>query len=183
MERGHLGPMRLDDIRRVAAALDIRIDLAPRWRAGDLDRLLNARHSELHELVARWFADELPEWVLAPEVSFSIYGERGVIDILAWHEPTRSLLVIELKTAIADVNDLLGTFDRKKRLATQVAQERGWNARTVSTWLIVSDTRTNRRRLDAHMALIRNAFPDGTWAARRWLRKPNGEIAALTVWR
>ena len=40
-----------------------------RWRAGDLDRLLNARHSELHELVARWFADQLPEWVLTPEVS------------------------------------------------------------------------------------------------------------------
>ena len=39
----------------------------------------------------------------------------GVIDVLAWHEPTRSLLVIELKPAIADVNALLGTFDRKQR--------------------------------------------------------------------
>ena len=121
--------------------------------------MLNARHSELHELVARWFAEELPEWVLAPEVSFAIYGERGVIDILAWHEPTRSLLVIELKTAIADVNELLGTMDRKKRLAAQVARDRGWDPLTVSQWLIVADTRTNRRRLDAHMTVIRNAFP------------------------
>ena len=182
LERGHLGPMRLDDIRRVAAALDIRIDIYGRWRAGDLDRLLNAKHSELHELVALWFADELPEWVLAPEVSFSIYGERGVIDILAWHEPTRSLLVIELKTAIADVNEMLGTFDRKKRLAAQVARERGWEPMTVSAWLIVSDTRTNRRRHDAHMAAIRNALPDGTWAIRRWLRRPKEAIAAVTVW-
>jgi hypothetical protein len=174
--------MRLDDVRRVAAVLDIRIDLYARWRAGDLDRLLNAKHSELHELVARWFADELPEWVLAPEVSFSIYGERGVIDILAWHERTGSLLVIELKTAIADVNELLGTMDRKKRLAAQVASERGWNAKTVSTWLIVADTRTNRRRLDAHMAVIRNAMPDGTWAIRRWLRRPRETLAAVTVW-
>ena len=183
MERGHLGPMRLDDIRRVAAALDIRIDIYGRWRAGDLDRLLSARHSELHELVARWFADELPEWVLAPEVSFSIYGERGVIDILAWHEATRSLLVIELKTAIADVNELLGTFDRKQRLAAQVARDRGWDAKTVSAWLIVADTRTNRRRLDAHMTVIRNAYPVGTWAIRRWLRRPKEAIAAVTVWR
>ena len=182
IERGHIGSMRLDDVRRVAAALDIRIDLYARWRAGDLDRLLNAKHSELHELVARWFADELPEWVLAPEVSFSIYGERGVIDILAWHERTGSLLVIELKTAIADVNELLGTMDRKKRLAAQVASERGWNAKTVSTWLIVADTRTNRRRLDAHMAVIRNAMPDGTWAIRRWLRRPRETLAAVTVW-
>jgi len=56
--------------------------------------------------------------------------------------------VIELKTAIADVNELLGTADRKRRLAAQVARERGWDPRTVSQWLIVADTRTNRRRLD-----------------------------------
>jgi transcriptional regulator with XRE-family HTH domain len=182
IERGHMDTVSLRILRRVAGALDIRIDLTARWRAGDLDRLLNARHSELHELVARWFADQLPDWVLAPEVSFSVYGERGVIDILAWHERTGSLLVIELKTAIADVNELLGTMDRKKRLAAQVARERGWHAKSVSAWLIVADTRTNRRRLDAHMAVIRNAFPDGTWAVRRWLRRPREAIAAVTVW-
>ena len=65
-------------------------------------------------------------------VASAIYGERGVIDILAWHQKTGSLLVIELKTAVADVNELLGTMDRKQRLAAQVAHERGWNARTVS---------------------------------------------------
>jgi transcriptional regulator with XRE-family HTH domain len=182
IERGHMDTVSLRILRRVAAALDVRIDLTPRWRAGDLDRLLNARHSELHELVARWFADELPDWVLAPEVSFSIYGERGVIDILAWHEKTGSLLVIELKTAIADVNELLGTMNRKKRLAAQVARERGWDAKAVSTWLIVADTRTNRRRLDAHMTVIRNAMPEGMWAMRRWLRRPQEAIAAVTVW-
>lgn len=183
MERGHIGSMPLDKVRRVAAALDIRIDVYARWRAGDLDRLLNAKHSELHELVARWFAEELPDWVLSPEVSFAIYGERGVIDILAWHEPTRSLLVIELKTAIADVNELLGTADRKRRLASRVARERGWNPRTVSAWLIVAEGRTNRRRLEAHRTVIRNAFPAGTLAMRRWLRKPHGAIAAVTTWR
>ena len=43
-------------IRAIAGELDIRVDLVPRWRSGDLDRLLNRRHSTLHELVARWFA-------------------------------------------------------------------------------------------------------------------------------
>ena len=46
--------------------------------------------------------------MLAPEVSFSIYGERGVIDILAWHPGRRALLIIELKTDIVDVNELVG---------------------------------------------------------------------------
>ena len=53
----------------------------------------------------------------------------------------------------------------------------------MSAWLIVADTRTNRRRLDAHMTVIRNAYPVGTWAIRRWLRRPTEAIAAVTVWR
>lgn len=182
LERGHVDSVALRTVRRVAAALDIRIDLTPRWRAGDLDRLLNARHSELHELVARWFGARLPEWILAPEVSFSIFGERGVIDILAWHAPTRSLLVIELKTAIADVNELAGTADRKRRLATRVARERGWNAATTSLWLIVTETSTNRRRIAAHRAMLSGLLPSDGRAMRRWLAAPKGAIAALSFW-
>jgi len=41
-----------------------------------------------------------------------VYGERGVIDILCFHSPTGSLLVIELKTEIVDVQDLVGGVDR-----------------------------------------------------------------------
>ena len=49
-------------------------------------------------------------------MSFSIFGERGVIDVAAWNAEHRALLVIELKTDIVDVNELVGTFDRKVRL-------------------------------------------------------------------
>ena len=72
-ERGHIDTLSLRTIRAIAAALDVRVDLTPRWRAGDLDRLLNARHSGLHELVARHLAD-LPDWVAQPEVSFAFYA-------------------------------------------------------------------------------------------------------------
>ncbi|MEA2632936.1 MAG: hypothetical protein QOE66_3155, partial [Chloroflexota bacterium] len=73
------------------------------------------------------FRDQLPGWILAPEVSFAIYGERRVIDILAWHPGRRALLLIELKTELVDMNELLGTLDRKRRLARRIAQERGWD--------------------------------------------------------
>lgn len=182
MERGHLGPQSLDDIRAVAAALDMRIDLVARWRAGDLDRLLNSGHSALHESVARMFRDKVPAWVLAPEVSFAIYGERGVIDILAWHPGRRALLVIELKTDLADMNELMGTFDRKRRLARRIALERGWDPLTVSAWLIVVDSRTNRRRVGAHEAMLRGALPDDGRAIARWLRDPSRAVAALSFW-
>src|SRR6187455_1819148 len=82
LERGHLDTLSIGVVRHVAAELDVRVDLLARWRAGDLDRLLNAGHSALHESVAAWFKDTFPAWELAPEVSFNIYGERGVVDIV-----------------------------------------------------------------------------------------------------
>lgn len=182
LERGHAGPMSIDGVRAVAGALDVRVDLVPRWRAGDLDRLLNARHSSLHESVARWFRDGLPAWTLVPEVSFAIYADRGVIDILGWHPGRRAVLVIELKTDVADVNELVGTLDRKRRVAATVALGRGWDPISVSAWLIVADGRTNRRRLDAHDAMLRGALPDGRPAVRRWLVDPVGSVGAMSFW-
>lgn len=183
LERGHPGSLSLDTIRRIAATLDIRVDLIARWRAGDLDRLVNARHSGLHEVVAAAFKTRLPDWVLAPEASFSIFGERGAIDLLAWHPGCRALLVIELKTDIADVNELLGTFDRKLRLAAQIAEPRGWDALTVSGWVIVAPGRTNRERIAAHGAMLRAAFPTDGRGVGGWLRTPVGRISALSMWR
>jgi len=183
IERGHMDALALKTIRRIAAALDVRVDLTPRWRAGELDRLLNAKHSQLHEAVARWFGDELPAWVLRPEVSFAIYVERGVIDIVAWHAASRSLLVIELKTDIVDVNELIGTLDRKRRLAPQIVAPFGWVPNTVSVWLVVAEGRTNRRRIAAHEAMLRAAFPADGRTIGSWLHDPAGEIAALSLWR
>jgi len=182
VERGHFDSLSLRTIRATAAALDIRLDLLPRWRGGDLDRMLNARHSALHESIAVAFRRDLPEWTLAPEVSFSIWGERGVIDLLAWHSVRRALLVTELKTDISDANELVGTVDRKRRLAAQIARERDWDPASVSVWIVVSGSRTNRRRVAAHSAMLRAAFPADGRSIRAWLREPNRPIAALSMW-
>ena len=85
----------------------MRVELVARWRGGDLDRMVNARHAALHEAVALLFARH-SGWTTAPEVSFSIYGERGAIDVLAWHAARRALLVVELKSEIVDVQGMLG---------------------------------------------------------------------------
>jgi transcriptional regulator with XRE-family HTH domain len=182
IERGHLDTLSLQLVRSVAAAIDVRVELVARWRAGDLDRLLSARHSALHDSVATWFRDAMPGWELAPEVSFSIYGERGVIDIVAWHAGRRALLIIELKTDIADVNELIGTFDRKRRLAAKAVHDRGWIPATVSGWVIVAPGRTNRARIAAHGAMLRAAFPADGRSIRAWLTDPAGAIVALSSW-
>jgi transcriptional regulator with XRE-family HTH domain len=182
IERGHIRSLTVATIQEVASELDVRIDLVPRWRSGDLDRLLNRRHSTLHELVARWFGEVVPDWVLAPEVSYSIYGERGVIDILAWHPGRRALIIIELKTDIVDVNDIAGQADRRRRLARTIVAERGWEPATVSVWVVVAPSRTNRRRVAAHEAMLRAAFPMDGRGIRAWLRHPVAAVAALSFW-
>ncbi len=182
IERGHLETVTLDTIRSVAGALDIRVDIIPRWRAGDLDRLMNAGHAALHEAVARHLGT-LAGWEFAPEVSFAIYRERGVIDILAFHRPTGSLLVIELKTDLADLSELVGTLDRKQRLAGQIAAERGWVVRgRPSVWLVVADGHTNRHRVATFGAMLRAAYPLDGRSIGRWLQNPVGSIACLSFW-
>jgi transcriptional regulator with XRE-family HTH domain len=182
LERGQIGKVQLDTLRRVLAALDVRLDLLPRWRGGELDRLLNARHSALHEDVSRWLAKRHSRWVVAPEVSFSIQGERGIVDMLLWHPARRAVAVIELKTDIVDVNELLGTHDRKRRLARRIAAERGWPAELVGSAVIVADGRTNRRRVEAHEAMTRNSLPDDGRRLRAWLGDPSSGCDARLFW-
>ena len=178
IERGHIARVTIETLREVAAVLDIRIDVVARWRGGELDRLLNSRHSSLGNAVASWL--RRLGWEVAPEVSFAISGERGWIDLLAWHAPTQTLLMIELKTEIVDLQDLLGVVDRKTRLAARIARDRGWIAATVASWVVVAEGPTNRRRVAAHQVLLRTALPADGRTMRRWLRSPSGRVAALS---
>ena len=181
VERGLLDGVTVGTLIKIGAALDVRLEIVANWRGGDLDRLLHAGHSALHESVAVHLAS-VPGWVFAPEVSFAIRGERGVIDVLAWHAATRSLLVNELKTEIADVQEMVGTLDRKRRLAGWIGAERGWRPLTVSSWLIVVEGSTNRRRAAAHRTMLHAAYPSDGHTMRSWLLRPAGSIAALSFW-
>ena len=179
IERGRLDGITVGSLERVLAELGIRARLDMWWEGAELDRLLGGRHSAMHDAVARLFEtcrDGRPR----PRSSFSIAGERGIIDILAWHAASRSLLVIELKTELVDVQETVGTLHRKQRLASQIAEERGWSPASVSAWLVVADGRTNRRRVQAHRAMLRAAFPVDGRTVASWLAAPRGSIAALS---
>ncbi len=179
LERGHFEHLSVATLRAVAAALDVRLELLARWRGGDLDRLVSARHSAMHEAVARMFAS-LPGWTILPEVSFSIFGERGIVDVLAWHAASRMLLVIELKTEIVDVQETVGRLDTKGRLAARIARDHGWVPAQVGVWLLVAESAANRSRVRAHGTMLRAAYPTGAVDMRHWLRAPAGPIAALS---
>src|SRR5829696_10081033 len=94
-------------------------------------------------------------WETRSEVSFSVYGERGSIDVLAWHAPTRTLLVVEVKSELNSVEETLRVHDAKLRLAPRIAAERfGWHAIATARVLVLPDLSTARRRVARHRAVL-----------------------------
>jgi transcriptional regulator with XRE-family HTH domain len=180
LERGGLDGMSLRAVRRICAGVGLRVSLRAWLPGGELDSLLDRAHAQLGEAVADWLIRH--GWTLRPEVSFSRWGERGSIDILAWHPGESALLVIELKTAITDLQDLLSTMDRKLRLAPGIGGELGWPPDVVGAAVLVSDTRTNRRRVQQHARLLRAAFPSDGRGLRGWLLRPVRPMRALAFW-
>ena len=179
IERGDVDRTTLLTVRRVFTALGARIDVVPRWHGAELDRFLDADHAEIVEILVRKL-NGLPSWLVETEVTFSIYGERGSIDIVAWHPGQRALLIIEIKTAIGDVGGLMRQVDRYRRLAREVARQRGWSPRTVSVWVVIAEGRTARRRLAEHRATLRGAFPADGHTMEHWLRDPDVGVSGLS---
>jgi len=178
-ERGHLDDLRLVDLRRVGAALEVRLFVRPSYRGGEADRVANAAHTAMEDRIAELF-DALDGWQFAAEATFSVFGERGSIDVLAWHAGRRALLVVELKTEVPDPSGLLAQVDRYRRLARTPAQDRGWNPETVSSWVVIAETDMNRRMLARRRTLLRNAFPLDGRAMRTWLHDPDHAIHGLS---
>ena len=178
IEHGDLEHVSIGSARRTCEALGARVEVRLLWRGGELERLLDRRHAAMADVVVARI--RAAGWVVAPEVTFSIYGERGSVDVLAWHAGTATLLVVELKTELTDLQDLLATVDRKRRLAPVIARDRGLlPVARVATWVIVLDTRTNRRRLAAYRALLRASFPADGRAMRAWLETPSSVVNCL----
>lgn len=170
IERGERAGLTLDALVSVAEALGAAMDIRLRWEGEDLDRLLDEGHARLVDRIVAWL--RTAGWDILVEVTFSRYGERGSIDVLAWHPGRRRLVVIEVKSVTPDMQAMLGGLDRKARLGPAIARERGWNAEVASRLLVVWATRTNRRRLEAHAGSVRAALPAGTREVLRWLRDP-----------
>ena len=158
----------------VARALGAAVDLRLHWQGASLDRLIDAAHASLVEQVVRLMTAR--GWETMTEVSFSIYGERGSIDVLARHATLRRLVVIEVKSSIGDVQATLSALDRKVRNAGAVARERGWAPWPAARILVVADSSTARRRVAQHAATFEAMLPADGQATRLWLRTPEPAV-------
>lgn len=178
IENGRIADVSVRALRRVTGALggELRIELL--FHGAELDRMLDEGHAALVGAVLRRL--EAFGWEVRPEVSFAVFGERGSIDLIAWHAATRTLLVIEVKTELASIEETLRRHDVKVRLAARVVRERfGWDPVRVARMLVLPDATTPRRQAASHDVVLRRAYPLRGAALRRWLVAPVGSVAGL----
>jgi transcriptional regulator with XRE-family HTH domain len=180
MEREDLLDGQMGIVNRWARNLgaDLVIDL----RVDGQRPLTDEAHAKLQNSVLESL--RASGWIAEPEVSYSIFGERGRVDILAFHPVLRILLVIEIKTRVDDVQNLLGLLDAKARLASDLAATRSWSPTQVVPVLVVEENRTARRRVAEHAALFTRFDLRGR-DGHTWLRNPEypGPRGLLVFWR
>lgn len=178
IERSNLDRLSLRTVRAVFRAVGAEASLEVRWRGPELDRVLDEAHATL---VGR-FVGVLRElgWQTVVEATFSRYGERGSIDILAWQPSFRALLVVEVKSTLASIEELLRRLDVKVRLAPRIAAASvGARPLSVSRVVVLPDQSTERARVHRHASLLGTALPLRGRDVTRWLRAPSGAKAGI----
>ncbi len=179
IERGELRRVRIGDLEATCAPLGADLDIRIRWHGEGLDRLLDAAHARLVDLVVRRLRQA--GWECRVEVSFNVWGERGSVDVVGWQPGARAVLVVEVKSVIPDAQATIAVHDRKVRLAPEIAKSRGWQAAVVGGLLVVADGSTARQRLAALPEVFDAAYPDRAVAVRRWIAHPSGRLSGLLV--
>lgn len=177
IERGALDGTSVRSLRGVAGALGISLSLEPRWRGAELARLLDERHAIMVRSVLARLAST--EWQALPEHTFNVWGENGSVDVLAWLPRRRALLVVEVKTKLADLQDLLSKMDRKRRLAPSLVRDLGWKPLVVASVLVLPDETWARSTVNRFEPVFAAALPSRTADVRRWLKQPDRDLRGI----
>lgn len=140
----------LPTLRRHAAALDLRVDVYVVGRGADVPRLLDDEHAAIVEALTRGYLEA--GWKVELEASFGEAIERGRIDLLASDPRTGALAVVEVKSEVANLQELLGSLASKIRVAPAIAGRLGWASRKIVGVLAVASTGRNRHLVATHPA-------------------------------
>jgi transcriptional regulator with XRE-family HTH domain len=171
--RGHFNAVQVRTVRSVFSGVEAGIEWEIRWRGGALDRLLDERHAELVGPIGDLLASD--GWEVIRSSPNNVFGERGSIDLVAWHSSTATLLIVEVKTEVTSIEATIRKHDEKVRLGPEVAANRlGWRPRSVARLLVLPETRTARRQVERADPILRRAYPTLGWAMRRWIHAPIG---------
>jgi transcriptional regulator with XRE-family HTH domain len=175
VERGEWERLAFGNVTAVASALGARLSMEVSWRGAELDRVLDEGHARLVGIVVRRLA--AVGWETRVEVSYSVFGERGSIDVFGWHQASASLAVVEVKSEMGSVEGLLRPLDAKVRLAPTIARDQfGWRAARVARIVVFPESDAVRRTVARHAVVFDAALPARSLAVRAWLRAPAGSL-------
>ncbi|MFI5258692.1 MAG: helix-turn-helix domain-containing protein [Candidatus Limnocylindrales bacterium] len=178
VERGHLESLAVALVRSVARALDIRLPFEAWWRGGELPRLLDERHASLVGAVVARLRDF--GWEVRVEHSFNVRGERWSVDVVGWLAARAALLIVEVKSQVVDVQELLSTLDRKRRVVpAAVAADFGWRSGVVGRVLVLPEETVVRTAVARHAHVFASSIPARTIDVRHWCLEPSRPIAGI----
>jgi len=178
LEHGRLEQVSLRTARRLCKPLEIDLVVEASWRGGAVDRLLDRDHAAVVNHVVHVLT--AVGWTVEAELTFNEFGDRGSVDVVAWHPEHRVLVIIEVKTAFADLRAMLMSLSRKVRVVPGVLQEqRGWRRRHLGRLLVVIGSTANRGVVTHHEALFTTTFPARSREVLAWIRHPDRDLAGL----
>jgi transcriptional regulator with XRE-family HTH domain len=183
VERGRRPGVSLAIVAALCDVLDIRVAFAfsAPYVAGRLseigeptdpvtERQRDAAHARSSAHVRRRL--ERRGWIVRQEVEVRLGSARGFIDILAFHPPSGTLLIGEIKTEIHDVGDLQRSIAWHEAAAPEVARSLGWQAARFVSCVFVLATESNDERIRANRGLFDQSFPIRRRAFAAWLDDP-----------
>jgi transcriptional regulator with XRE-family HTH domain len=178
-EAGLLAGMSLRTCREIATVVGIELWFAPRSRhLGDLERLVDRRHAALVDLVIGLLRTS--GWEVQTEYSFNHYGDRGSVDVLAWRSLSRTLLIIEVKSELRDVQATLRALDVKARVVPGcLRQDRRWQATSIGVVLVLPAMSTERDHVARHREIFAAALPARTVDVKHWLCGPDQGLRGI----
>src|SRR5262245_29589110 len=178
LELGRLEQVGLATARRVGDRLDVRLTVTAHWQGGEADRLLDRAHASIVEHVVGFL--RAANWQVIPEFTFNVFGDRGSVDILAWHPVERILLIVEVKSTLTDLQAMLASMSTKVRVVPgAVRDSQGWQPQRVAVVLVAPGTHGNRAVVNRHAATFDVSLPARSHAVRSWIRQPKGSLAGI----
>lgn len=171
LESGRADHIDLAATERVLAALGIAVTVSATMRhLADRERQRDAVHAVLNGSSARRHAGA--GWRVITEAQIGDDRPRGWIDLLAFRESDRSLLVQETKGDLPDFGALQRSVAFYEREARTVARRMGWAPRRVAVLVVAMDSQAVAERLRANRDLLLQAFPGDVGGTAAWLLDP-----------
>lgn len=148
----------LDIVAALFAGLELQIEVAARGPVliGSTPQR-DAAHASCSAYLQRRF--DAAGWVTAREVRIEDGRYLGWIDLLAFHEPSGTLVVIEVKTQIDDLGAIERSIDWYERAAVSAARRLGWRPTRTASWLVALATDEVDDRIWANRTALSLSFP------------------------